>query len=121
MKKSAMSAAVIAAIMVTAGCSSAPTGEESPKTDVYVGKTLAYAMDRVDQDHALVYDLTKPVLGKEPTYADDGNDGSFTVIVNCTASNGIGLGVVRTDDLTSTVRAEMAKGGFRSYLAECRK
>lgn len=121
MKKLVMSIAAAALLLSVAGCSSEPKVVESPRTDIYVGKTLAYAMDRVDQDHALVYDLSKPALNKEPSYSDNGNDGQYTIIVNCTASNGIGLGVVLTSDVTESVRKKMQAHEYNSYLAECGK
>lgn len=122
MKKSILTLAASAAVVLAvAGCSSEPTVEESPKTDIYVGKTLAYAKDRVDENRALVYDLSEPALGKDASYSDDGNDGQFTVIVNCTASNGIGLGVIPSDDVTASVKKTMRDHGYDSFLSECGK
>ncbi|WP_146247913.1 hypothetical protein [Curtobacterium sp. MCLR17_039] len=122
LKKSILALTAAAATLVAvAGCSSQPKAEESPAANAYVGKTLAFAKDRVDQDRALVYDLSKPALGKEPTYSDNGNDGGFTVIVNCTASNGIGIGVVPSGDVTASVKKKMRDHGYDSFLSECGK
>lgn len=122
MKKSiSLLTAGIAVLLAVAGCSSESKVEESPKADVYVGQTLSYAKDHVDENRALVYDLSQPALGKDASYRDDGNDGQFTVIVNCTASNGIGLGVVPSDDVTASVQKKMKSHGYNSFLSECGK
>ena len=67
----------------------------------------------------LIYDLSMPLLGVEPTYNDGQPQGLFTVVVQCEAENGYAVGVLPTEAVTSQLREEADEGAFKDQLSEC--
>jgi hypothetical protein len=112
----------VVAVLVT-GCSttSAPVGLASTRVDQFTGKTLDRALDRVDPDWALVYDLSLPILGVESTYSSSDSGDAWFIVANCSAVNGVGLGVVPRGRVDEDIRAKTAAHGYNSMLSECTK
>ncbi|GAB3819056.1 hypothetical protein GCM10028820_22440 [Tessaracoccus terricola] len=71
----------------------------------------------------VIYDLSTPVLGLDPTYTSL-QASAFTVVSACGLDTDHGgdvvpLGVIPTAELSDDVRSRAASGEFDSLLAEC--
>lgn len=117
---------LIGAVLLSAsatGCTARPALLSS-----VVGKTLAQAEQALATSGSFViYDLTKPIAGKQATYSGKQATDLYTVVVACgqtsqvEPSQPVALGIVKNDSYTKAVRMAAHEGRYRSLLVECVK
>ncbi|GAA3342791.1 hypothetical protein GCM10017714_32660 [Curtobacterium pusillum] len=66
-----------------------------------------------------MYDLSASIVHKEPTYNDGSAPDQWLIVANCTADNGIGLGIIPKDDATGTITRQVTTHKYNALLSEC--
>jgi hypothetical protein len=93
-----------------------------------MGLDLATATEDLPPDAAVViYDISFPVAGIEPTYGgtDAGSDSEWIVLAACSPAKTslgyelIAFGVLHNVDVTEAVRTLISQHGYDRYLGEC--
>src|SRR5680860_280374 len=96
-----------AGLALLAGCG-IPHEEPDVETANYVGESLAKVGASSSKLQLVIYDFSKPVLGKEPTYTGGSPAGQWTVVAQCTPAEPVGtaalaLGVLPRDAVTREI------------------
>ncbi|MFB8189275.1 hypothetical protein ACFC14_08100 [Microbacterium sp. NPDC055988] len=116
----AIVAAFLVSLLALAGCQSG----EPYEADRLVGRTLSDLPE--ERDYAwLIYDLSFPILGIEPTYEDSDKKDDWAIVAACnggeessTLGESLALGVIPRDEFES-VREAASNREFNSLLIEC--
>jgi hypothetical protein len=124
--------AVVAAIATTAlalvGVGAAGCASPGLNASHLVGLDVAEVKGRLPRDITLVtYDLSSAIVGRDPDYGGDADDGAYSVVAACTVGGGdvraggpnLAVAIIPTALMTRSVGSAARRGAYDRYLTEC--
>ncbi|MFJ4175669.1 hypothetical protein [Microbacterium sp. NPDC089696] len=112
------------ALVVLAGCLAGCSSDVEDATPIgsWVGSTIQQLEESLPADTAyVVYDVSLPVVDKEPRYgtAGGGTNDRWIIVASCGEQTQLAVAVLNVEDYTDRIGARATKRDFDGLLTEC--